>query len=476
MGKNKKADKTAKKVTKKVEVPIAEEKKETPVEVKVEETPTPDPVPAVEEKKEETPTKTEATEAPKAKKEKEEGKKQPAKSAQSKKQEEILIPEVVNKEEKKEKEEDPVPSISQGIIKIADGERIDANHAIDLMKMVHTEYVSNNDAPQNLRIAMKGQFDAMAMIALMQYNAQVENDFKTLGVKVTNTMAVQMEKVAREMFGITLKGLPAPNDPNQTVINFGESDIPEEVKKEAKKDAAAAEIPVPEPDPKMPDKEKLAALRTIFSQRKGIGNNIMNGIEWARAAFSFSKEEKKSVIFANIVDKGTDAMLLSGLRNMVTGKVRAEHSSLGAHAILKSWCPKLSDREIAELIQVALAYNEEKKTADWNRNAGDDKQTTVEKELKFVNANILAGASEKVIDAILNKKPEVVVSKDSLGEDVRVDTASIRKSLITAYGDSDELLKDKVHELAKYYLKPILRLSNYVDKSAYAEAKPKAKK
>ena len=439
-----------------------------PVEEKKE-----DKTPA-EEKEDKKPT---ATEAPTTVKEtkKEDKKSSSNKPAPiAKKEEEVIIPEEVKKDEpKKDDDIAPVPSIARGLQKIADGDRIDANHKIDLMKMVHQEYVTNPETPVQLRQAMKKQFDVMALMSLMQYNAQLEDDFMSQGVRVNNTMAVQMEKVARETLGITLKGLPAPDDPSQMVINFTES-IPADIKKEVKKDVAAAKIEIPEPDPQADDKSKLAVLRAIFAKQNGggIGSNIINGLDWARKAFSFSETERKSVIFANILEKGVEGTLIRGLRTMPMGKMNSEHSPIGVHALLKTWLPTLPDQEIAEIAQVAMAYGIEKKTSDWNEKAPDDRKTTLEKELDWLNSDILAGCANEVIDAILNKKEEIIVKNPKKSFDTRVDTDAIRKSLISAYGDSDSILKDKLNEIVKYYVKPIMRLSNYVDKSAYADPEP----
>ena len=83
---------------------------------------------------------------------------------------------------------------------------------------------------------------------------------------------------------------------------------------------------------------------------------------------------------------------------------------------------------------------------------------------------MLAGCSSNVIDAILNKKEQVVVDyPDGTGK-LAINTAAIRKSLVCVYGDSDNLLKDKLNDIVKYYVKPIMRLAKYVDKSAYSTA------
>lgn len=450
---------------------LASKKKETKKTVE-------EPVKTQAEEVVETPIETPATEAPATEEKKPETKKEDKKPSskkptkEEKKEEEIIIPEEVRKEEKKKEEITPVSSISRGLQKIADGERIDANHKIDLMKMIHTEYVANPSTPPQLTQVMKKQFDVMALMALMQYNAQLEDDFQSLGVRVNNTMAVQMEKVARETLGITLKGLPAPDDPNQMIINFPES-IPEEIKKEVKKDVAATKIEIPEPDPKMDEKVKLQTLRAIFARQNGggIGNNIISGIDWARIAFGFETEERKSVILAKLLDKGVEGTLIRGLRNMPIGKLNSEHSPIGVHALLKSWLPTLPDQEIADIAQVLISYGAEKKIQEWNERAGSQMKSTVEKELEFINSDIATGITNDIIDAILNKKEEVIVKNPKKTLDIRIATSAIRKTLIATYGDSDNIMKDKLHEIVKYYAKPILRLSNYVDKSAYAEKK-----
>ena len=90
-----------------------------------------------------------------------------------------------------------------------------------------------------------------------------------------------------------------------------------------------------------------------------------------------------------------------------------------------------------------------------------------------MNNDVLTGISGDVIDAILSKKEDLIVKDPKKSLDVRIGTGAIRKTLVAAYGDSDSILKDKLNEIVKYYARPIVRLSNYVDKSAYADAAAK---
>lgn len=455
---NKNAIKTAKKQTKTVEEKVKTQAAEAAVEApKAEET-------KVEETKVEEPTPTPVEE-----------KKEEITSPNG----EVIDPEVVKETSTEEpKHTTPVvnaPKVTSlgAALSSAGGstDRIDKNHAIDLAKMVYQEYVNNPDTPSSIRQTAKKQFDVMTGVALLQYFTQLEEDFENLGVRIKPHMREQAENVLTNYLGVKVK--TTAQDDGQLLLQFEE--IPTETRKTAAQDNKAKEKPIPEPSPELPEKEKLEALRTIFAQtnKGGIGGNLLSGIEWARKAFSFAAEEKKSVIFANILHKGTEATMINCLRGMVNGKMGAEHSILGAHALLKAWCPTLSEQEVAELTAVLMSAASKKKVDDWNEKGGSSHgKPTYDEELTVVNRQILAANAGNVIDAILKGNVEDVAVKVPDSQlDMIVHPNSIRKTLIAAYGDSENILKDKLKELVQYYAKPIMRLSSYVDKSAYAEAK-----
>lgn len=388
------------------------------------------------------------------------------------KNEEPITPEVIESTEKK-KDETPVPSISAGLNKLANGDRLDHNHAVDLMKMIHGEYVTNPATTPELGKAMKRQFDAMAMVELMFYNAQLESDLQQLGVKVNKEQFTQIEQLARSMFGIGLKSLPT-SDPNQLVINFPES-IPNTVREQIKKDLKEKKEVTKIPDPviTMPEAEKQKVLRVICSSiGKGVGNNVTSVIEWARKAYGFTDQEKKSVIFANILQKDLKTTLINGLTSMVKGRLNHDHSILGAHAVLHQWLPTFSEEEIAEIAQVCLSYKEEISCKEYIEKTGQ--KCNIDNSIALISREIMAGRTEDVINGIVSNKAQVVVKYlDGTGS-VAVNTESVRKGLTVAYGSqgtiSDSMLKDVASNIVKLYVKPIMRLSKYVDKSAYSTA------
>ena len=460
---NKNAIKTAKKQTKTTEEKVKTQAAEAAVEApKAEETKV--EAPKAEETKVEEPTPTPVEE-----------KKEEITSPNG----EVIDPEVVEETStEKPKHTTPVvnaPKVTSlgAALSSAGGstDRIDKNHAIDLAKMVYQEYVNNPDTPSSIRQTAKKQFDVMTGVALLQYFTQLEEDFENLGVRIKPHMREQAENVLTNYLGVKVK--TTAQDDGQLLLQFEE--IPTETRKTAAQDNKAKEKPILEPSPELPEKEKLEALRTIFAQtnKGGIGGNLLSGIEWARKAFSFAAEEKKSVIFANILHKGTEATMINCLRGMVNGKMGAEHSILGAHALLKAWCPTLSEQEVAELTAVLMSAASKKKVDDWNEKGGSSHgKPTYDGELTVVNRQILAANAGNVIDAILKGNVEDVAVKVPDSQlDMIVHPNSIRKTLIAAYGDSENILKDKLKELVQYYAKPIMRLSSYVDKSAYAEAK-----
>ena len=374
---------------------------------------------------------------------------------------EPITPEVVEPI-KKEKEE-KVENIGKNLRKVTNGERIDHNHAIDLMKMIREEHMLNPSSTPELQAAMKKQFDVMSLIELIHYNAQVEDDFQQLGIKVNDEQFIRIEQLARETLGITLKGLPALN--KQMVINFSES-LDNETKETAKAEVEAQKkVPeIPKADPTMSEADKLNVMRSIMSMKNGIGNNINNLIEWTKKAYSFKESTSKATILAFVFQRDFRTTLSNALREMVYGKLNNEHSILGAHALLHKWLPKdYSEQDISDIVKVCLAYKEEMAAKDYKKKVG--KEVSTENGLALIQRNIVAGNTTPVLDAILAQKKEVVVEYPDKVGSVRVNIEGVRKSLVDSYGES--IIKDKISELVKYYVNPIMRLSNYVDKSAY---------
>lgn len=392
---------------------------------------------------------------PKPKSEEKPAEKKPkSEKPKAEKKPKVETPEV---EEVKNPEEETGPSLGQRLRALKNGDRIDANHTVDLMGLVHKQYISNPDAPTELKATMSKQFDVMAFLTLAQYNAQVEDDFQTLGIQVSKEQFAQIENVARTCLGIPMKALPG-KDPKQLLIDFSGS-LPKDVKAEAKKDAEVVNRPIPEPDPNLPEKDKLDVLRAIYNRKNdgGVGANLLNAIEWGRKAFAYKDDMSDPAVLGNLLKKEEGGTMIHCLRGMITGRLNNEHSILGAHCLLKKWIPKCTDAQVSDLMKVLASYTIENRYNTFHENAKNAGRyfatEGIESEFAFVNKEIAAGNDPAVIKAILEGKETCKI------DDYDINCAAIKKSLIATYGDSDSILKDKLNEIVKYYAEPIPQFS-----------------
>lgn len=354
---------------------------------------------------------------------------------------------------------------------IKGNDRFSHSDALKLGEMFKAEFAEDPEATKEQKAFAKMQVRGLLLNEMLFYNAQVKEDFQTLGVKVDNRMFVMLETQAREYYGITLVGLPIPGHPDQKMIDFGKSEIPAEVEKAvvADKKARTEVVEIPEADPKMSDEEKLKTIRAIMSQKIGRGANFVSAINWAKKAYELSEANIGQILTA-VFDKfsGNDPVLLSGTTNAVNGKFMKETSILGVHALLKMWYPTYSDEEISEIAVVTLSRATEKRIADWNARF-PDKTLSSENEFALMNRRIRMSSTPDVIAGIIAKN-EAIPLKDEDGKEERLfNGLQCYNNFTTAYGDSPSIIADKLPEIVKLYTKPLDRLAAYKDKSAYAK-------
>lgn len=375
------------------------------------------------------------------------------------------------KSEEEKKEETTEVSIGNKLFQIDPKDRISHNQAITLGSLLKSEFIDADDVNEVQKEACRKQLRAVIINELLVYNAQVENDFQTLGVRINKDHFKMLEKEASELYGITLKALPDPKDDKQLVIDFQKSDIPADVKKAAKEDADArtANKTIPKPNPNMPDKEKIEALRLILSDsnKEKIGARILSAVEYGRKIFNMNDAVPAQVIakIYSMIGPDSDITALSGLCSAVSGRFRTDHTVLSPHALLKQWLPSLNDNEVSGMVRMFLARNTEKVIYRWNNSNNNAPKTTEEGDLKVISDKMLKGISKKAITAILDKKE--VVLEGSLP--TTFNGQKVFNYLTAAYGNSPTLVKDSINTIADMYRKPIDKLSAYVDKSAYAD-------
>lgn len=457
--------------TNKVETTKVETKVEKPVE---EPAPTPAPAPAPE---------TQKVEKPKAEKAKD--KKQEKAAAKDKSKVDIKpkaekVETVVAEEVKVEDPKDKPVDIGKGLLEAGGNDRISHDSGITLMKMFADEFVKDDTLSEPARKAAKTYYRGLLMSEILLYGAQVEADMQTFGVRVNRDVFNALQEEAKAMWGIELKALPDKKNDQQMVIDFTGSNIPKEVKEAAKADAnARTEVAeIPEPNKDMEESEKEKVLRAILVQsttNKSVFGKINQAIEWCRVAYGMEDSLPAQILAFIMLKVGSSWNgALDAVTSAMYGSLNSEHTVLAPHALLKAWNPTADDKNISQLVRVFISRHVEKQCASWNEKAKGRldiaaTETGVANNLVIVTHNIKLGLQQNVLDGVLKKEKEIqIVDEDKKPFEI-VNGDNVYKKLSTAYGDSESILKNKIAEISKLYNAPVNRLTNYVDKSAYAE-------
>lgn len=405
----------------------------------------------------------------------------PAPKAEEKKpkkeKEKVIIPEEVRDEEKKPiaKKQDASMTITQGLAKLANHERIDENHQVDFLNLMYRAYLDNPNAtiPEEHKAAMREVFDGGMLQLSLILAAQLEEEGKTLaGIEVQKEMYPAIKKLFLERYGVETKALPSKTNDSQLVIDFTE--VPAEVKKAAKADAQALKKPeIPEPDPALSEEDKLDAIRGILSRSNAsegtvvpcrMATNVKDAIDWARQAFSITSEDPQ-VTLATMYQKFNDAktLCLTGFMRKTWGSTTVNRNPFITHALVrKDFEGMYDEKQVAELVKVMMAAHVEAE----NPKDGTD-----------VLNSIISGMDDKVIKKILNKEELIPLAIKGLTDDKKnngVPGAKVYATIANMYGftglgNEAKLMKDKLNELKGLYKGSIGRLAFYADESAYSK-------
>lgn len=357
-------------------------------------------------------------------------------------------------------------TISSSLNKIASGDRIDRNHGVELMSMIYKQYVSNPDAPEQLKKSMEQQFDAMAFIHLYHWNEQTKSDFEEAGVKVNTEMFNAMSDAVANALGIKLVGLPVKDDPNQMKIDFEATmkDAPEESKQVVEAEKTTKQITeVPKYDTSMTDEQVIENIRAIMSMHSGVngmGNNLVNAIEFAREAFKM-KDASPAEILATIITKlDTPHVLFNSFRSIAYGSLIKWENPFISHArFMEKLKPyAYTDKQVADIVRLFLALGMET-NAKGNENSLKTTETAYEELFKAYNDALI----NEIVSCTKDSKKTVATPKiKGLSTESTLDCKGIFQIMKSAYGDlSDKLLKKQLQTIAGLYMKPIGTVVDY---------------
>ena len=454
-----------------------EEKVESPAE------PTPDIAPPAKVKpevKEESPAaapvkepaQKEAPVAPKV-----EPPKQKAKSV--KKETPLDVPTI---EEVKPNGPTPV-SIAQGLTSLQSG-RLSPDKQVELASLIYKEYVTNPEAPELLRSAMKQQFDAMSCVNILIYNTQLKNDFESLGIQVKTQLFDTIAANMFELFGIVMpKGLPSKEDASQTVINFAEVEVPTEVKTAIVQDTEATKkkTEVPEDGKLLTEAERKECIRAILGRQgtktdnmTSMGVNLVDAAAWTKRTYDLDTDIQgiaKLVSIFTTFDKDNslvdENLLLQGFTNIAYGSAMRNNEPFSALGNMHKHLPIFAEKDLAEITKIFISRRAEinslKTKTTFAENGVIKLLTQLSENLDTVVDDIIKETEKEVPEIIKTVCPGVV--------DTEINPTKTFNMFASSFdcgpkecGDYKKNVAARMKEMGKLFATPINRLESYCEK------------
>lgn len=411
----------------------------------------------------ETP-KSAAKVEPKAEPKKEEKKEE--KKATSKKKEPVIIPEVVSEEEKETitPAKVAIPQVSKT------GDRIDANHGIELMKSFENR-ASELEKGTELHRAMREQADIMLFVYGKQWLDQCALDGDTAIIQVNQPMYNRLAIIGRDLLGMKIKALPVTTitGEQQMKIDFKETlesapaEIQAAIEADAKKERPSDVVP--EVDTSITEEEKIKAIDSILRMKNGIGGNLHNAILYSKGAFPELKDACPAQVVAFIYSKIVTSTYLTGVAHAIMGNLVGNGSIIASHVWMKRMMKGFdyNETEIANIVKVILA-NE--------LNSKGNYEAASKSCNKYINQ-----MNDDLINRIINAKTpkdeanlKISGKYEELGSvQTTISPVKFINRIKEAYGAdlSNKLLKQTMQRIMGLYSDGLKPLEVYVEKSAY---------
>lgn len=422
-----------------------EKKEEKPAEVKEAPKSAPKVEPKVEPKKEE---------------------KKEEKKVTSKKKETVIIPEVVSEEEKKTvaPAKVTIPQTSKT------GDRIDANHGIELMRSFENR-ASELEKGTELHRAMREQADIMLFVYGKQWLDQCLLDGDSATIQVNQSMYNRLAIIGRDLLGMEIKALPVTTitGEQQMKIDFKETlesapaEIQAAIEADAKKEKPSDVIP--EVDTSITEEEKIKAIDSILRMKNGIGGNLHNAILYSKGAFPELKDACPAQVVAFIYSKIVTSTYLTGVAHAIMGNLVGNGSIIASHVWMKRMMKGFdyNETEIANIVKVILA-NELNSKGNYEAASKSCNKYINQMNDDLINRIINAKTPKDEANLKLSGKYEELGSVQTT-----ISPVKFINRIKEAYGAdlSNKLLKQTMQRIMGLYSDGLKPLEVYVEKSAY---------
>lgn len=423
------------------------------------------PIPAGKEEKKEEPKKEEKKEE-----------KKPAAKKPAKKEEKPIIPEVVDAPEPA-KPKKPLVTIPQ---QDANGDRIDANHGIELMKSFENR-ANEVEKGTELHKAMRGHADIMLFVYGKQWLDQCILDGDEAFLKVSEQMYNRLAIIGRDLLNLEVKALPvtSPTGEKQLEIDFKETienapkEVQEAIEADAKKERPSNVIP--EANPSATEEDKIKAVDTILRMKNGIGGNLHNAIQFSKNAFPELKDACPAQVVAFIYSKIATSTFLTGIANAIMGNVFGNGSIIASHAWLKQMMNGLdyNETEISDIVKVILANGLSKK-GEYETLSKSCNKYIKQMNDDLINRIIAAKTPKEEANLkISGKYTELNPCVPNGAIQMTISSTKFINRIKEAYGAdlSNKLLKQTMQRIMGLYSSGLKPLEVYVEKSAYVTKK-----
>lgn len=417
------------------------------------------PIPAEAPKKKE--------DSKESKKEESKEEKKPAAKKVTKKEEKPIIPEVIE-QPAVQKPKVAIPQVTPT------GDRIDANHGIELMKSFENR-ANELEKGTELHKALREQADLMLFVYGKQWVDQCVLDGDEAYLNVSKQMYNRLSIIGRDLLGLQVKALPStsPSGEQQMKIDFKETletapkEIKEAIEADAKKENPSDVIP--EADPSIPEEQKIKCIDSILRQKNGIGGNLHNAIQYSKKAFPELKDACPAQVVAFIYSKIVTSTYLAGVANAIMGNLLGNGSIIASHAWMKQMMNGLdyNETEIANIVKVILANGLSKK-GDY-----DTMSKSCNKYIKQMNDDLI----NRIIAAKTPKEESNLKISGKYPElgavQMTISSTKFINRIKEAYGAdlSNKLLKQTMQRIMGLYSDGLKPLEVYVEKSTYVTKK-----
>lgn len=355
------------------------------------------------------------------------------------------------------------PAIGENLKKIlAKSGRIDANHSIDLMCALR-EDLKNPELPENLKIGLQEQVNAMTYVSLLRWHAQTIEDLGEAGIPINPETFNRMAESLKNIYGITLKALPSSTD-SQMRIDFegtnatADAETQKTLEKEAKR-KVVKELPVYTEG--MTEEQIIQAIDDIFGmQGYGMEGNLQNAIEFARQAYKLEKEEPHQILATILKKFNTLPIVLRGFEGMSYDRTMKNGNPFLAHTAVMNKMQKYSytEAQVANIVRTFIADQIERNC----KTGGNFEERSVP------IGELLKTFNDKMINDILTSEDPIPVPSIkglSIDKTEVIDRGKIVNDIEKVYGKlDDKKLKKKLQEIAGLYFEDIVPLETLLSK------------